>query len=162
MKASSISELKKELQELPQKQLVDLCLHLAKYKKDNKEFLDYLLFQAHDKPSFVSAVQGEIDLHFEELKMQSNLYFVKKSLRKLLRSITKYCKYINDKALAAQLHIYFCKKLNASGIPYQKSQLLINMYQQELKKINALILSLHPDLQLDYMSDLETLREVQF
>ena len=33
MKASTISELKKELVELPQKQLVDLCLHLAKYKK---------------------------------------------------------------------------------------------------------------------------------
>jgi hypothetical protein len=72
MKASSISELKKELNELPAKQLVELCLHLAKYKKDNKEFLDYLLFQAHDKASFVSAVKTEIDEHFTELKTQAN------------------------------------------------------------------------------------------
>ena len=43
MKVSSLSELKKELHELPQKQLMELCLSLAKYKKDNKEFLDYLL-----------------------------------------------------------------------------------------------------------------------
>ena len=97
MKVSSISELKKELHELPQKKLVELCLSLAKYKKDNKEFLDYLLFQAHDKANFILEIKNEIDQHFEELKQQISLYYVKKSLRKLLRLITKYCKYINDK-----------------------------------------------------------------
>jgi membrane-anchored protein YejM (alkaline phosphatase superfamily) len=155
MKASSISELKKELNELPAKQLVELCLHLAKYKKDNKEFLDYLLFQSHDKSSFVSAVKNEIDEHFNELKTQANLYYVKKSLRKLLRIITKYCKYISDKALAAELHIYFCQKMKDSGIPYHKSQLLVNMYEQQIKKINTLINGLHEDLQQDYLNDLE-------
>lgn len=155
MKASSISELKRELNELPAKQLMELCLHLAKYKKDNKEFLDYLLFQAHDKESFVSSVKQEIDEHFSELKFQSNLYYVKKSLRKLLRIITKYCKYIGDKALSADLHIYFCQKMKSSGIPYHKSQLLINMYEQQIKKINTLIQSLHEDLQQDYLNDLE-------
>ena len=74
MKVSSISEVKKELHELPQKKLVELCLSLAKYKKDNKEFLDYLLFQAHDKASFITAIKNEIDEHFEELKQQANLY----------------------------------------------------------------------------------------
>ena len=155
MKVSSISELKKELHELPQKQLVELCLSLAKYKKDNKEFLDYLLFQAHDKHSFISAVKSEIDEHFEELKSQSNLYYVKKSLRKLLRIITKYCKYVGDKAAAADLHIYFCVKLKQSGIPFHKSQLLINMYEQQLKKINTLVASLHEDLQQDYLNEIE-------
>ena len=116
MKVSSISEVKKELHELSQKQLVDLCLSLAKYKKDNKEFLDYLLFQSHDKASFISAIKNEIDEHFEELKLQSNLYFVKKSLRKLLRLITKYCKYIGHKPSATELHIYFCIKLKKSRI----------------------------------------------
>ena len=155
MKASSISELKKELNELPSKQLMELCLHLAKYKKDNKEFLDYLLFQAHDKESFIRSVKQEIDEHFMELKFQSNLYYVKKSLRKLLRIITKYCKYISDKALSADLHIYFCQKMKSSGIPYHKSQLLINMYEQQLKKIKTLIQTLHEDLQQDYLNDLE-------
>ncbi len=155
MKASSISDLKKELHELPQKQLVELCLHLAKYKKDNKELLDYLLFHAHDKASFVNTVKTEIDEHFIELKTQANLYYIKKSLRKLLRIITKYCKYISDKALAADLHIYFCQKIKAFGIPYHKSQLLVNMYEQQLKKINTLINGLHEDLQQDYLNDLE-------
>jgi hypothetical protein len=155
MKVSSLSELKKELHELPQKQLMELCLSLAKYKKDNKEFLDYLLFQSHDKQSFVTAIKTEIDEHFEELKFQTNLYFVKKSLRKLLRILTKYCKYMGDKASATDVHIYFCVKLKASNIPFHKSQLLVNMYEQQLKKINTLILGLHEDLQQDYFNELQ-------
>jgi hypothetical protein len=157
LKVSSISELKKELNELPQKQLVELCLSLAKYKKDNKEFLDYLLFQSHDKSSFISIVKFEMDEHFEELKHQPNLYYVKKSLRKLLRLITKYCKYVGDKSVSAEIHIYFCKKIKASSIPIQKSQLLINLYDQQLKKINSLILGMHEDLQQDYIQELESL-----
>ena len=159
MKAASLSELKKELNELPPKQLVELCITLAKYKKDNKELLDYLLFQAHDKPNFILEVKKEMDDHFDELKSQANLYYVKKSLRKLLRIINKYCKYVADKALAAELHIYFCEKLKRSNIPYKKSQLLVNMYEQEIKKINTLISSLHEDLQQDYLNDLEKILE---
>jgi hypothetical protein len=155
MKSATLNELKKELIELPPKQLAELCISLAKYKKDNKEFLGYLLFESHDNAAFVAEIKLEIDSHFQELKNQSNLYYVKKSLRKLLRIITKYCKYIGDKALAADLHIYFCLKLKESGIPFQKSQLLVNMYAQQLKKINTLISTLHDDIQGDYSSDLE-------
>lgn len=159
MKTASLSELKKELNDLPAKQLAELCVTLAKYKKDNKELLDYLLFEAHDKPNFILEVKKEIDENFLELKHQANLYYVKKSLRKLLRIINKYSKYISDKALSAELHIYFCQKLKQSGIPYRKSQLLVNMYDQEIKKINTLILGLHEDLQQDYLIDLDRLIE---
>jgi F0F1-type ATP synthase delta subunit len=159
MKTASLSELKKELNDLSPKQLAELCVTLAKYKKDNKEFLDYLLFEAHDKANFIQEVKKEIDEHFDLLKSQSNLYFVKKSLRKLLRIINKYCKYVADKASAAELHIYFCEKLKGSGIPYKKSQLLVNMYEQEIKKITTLISALHEDLQQDYRNDLERIME---
>ncbi len=155
MKTISLSELKKELQLLPQKELVELCIALAKYKKDNKEYLGYLLFESHDKTVFVNEIKAEVDAHFLALKGQSNLYLTKKSLRKILRIINKYCKYVADKAIAADLHIYFCDKLKNSGIQFRKSQLLINMYHQQLKKINVLISTLHEDLRNDYGRDLE-------
>lgn len=157
MKAVSLSELKKELQEIPNKELIELCAALAKYKKDNKEFLSYLLFEAHNKIAFVNEIKAEIDEHITTLKSQPNLYYVKKGLRKLLRSITKYSKYINDKATSADLLICFCSNLKQSGIPYHKSQLIVNMYEQQIKKTNALISSLHEDLQQDYIKDLENL-----
>lgn len=157
MKTSSLNDIKKELHELSPKQLVELCLSLAKYKKDNKEYLGYLIFESHDKNTFVASVKSEVDILFSQIEIDANLYYAKKSLRKILRQIVKYCKYVDDKALAAELHIYFCHKLKFSGIAFKRSQLIINMYEQELRKINALIASLHEDLQNDYLNDLESI-----
>ena len=155
MKSGSLSEIKKELQELEPKHLADLCIALAKYKKDNKEYLDYLMFESHDKNGFVAQVKQLVDENFVELNPSTNLYYAKKSLRKILRIINKYIKYIGDKAIAAELHIYFCKKLKASEIPIEKSARLVNLKAGEIKKINALICTLHEDLQHDYLKDLE-------
>ena len=155
MNSTSLQDLKKELQELPPKELVELCVALAKYKKDNKEYLGYLLFEAHNKTDFIKAVKAGVDGHFEELKNQPNLYYVKKGLRKQLRLLTKYSKYVNDKTLTAELLIYFCKKLKQSGIPFHKNKLIVNMYALQLKRINALVHSFHEDLQQDYKNDLE-------
>jgi hypothetical protein len=154
MKSASISDIKTELKELEPSRLKELCLQLAKYKKDNKEYLAFLLFESHDKNLFTTELKKEITDQFNAIDKTNNLYFVKKSLRKILRSIVKYCKYIDDKALAAELYIYFCDCLNESGIPYERSQLLVNMYAQQLKKINTLVAALHPDLQADYNNDL--------
>ena len=155
MKVSGLQDLKKELQELPPKELVELCVALAKYKKDNKEYLGYLLFEAHNKADFIKEVKAGVDEHFEELKQQPNLYYVKKGLRKQLRLLTKYSKYVNDKTLTAELLIYFCKKLKQSGIPFHKNKLIVNMYALQLKRINTLVDSFHEDLQQDYKNDLE-------
>jgi hypothetical protein len=61
MKTASIQELKQELQETSQNKLLDLCLRLAKFKKENKELLTYLLFEAHDEEVYISSVKVLID-----------------------------------------------------------------------------------------------------
>ena len=159
MKAVGLSEIKKELEHLQPKELLDVCISLAKYKKDNKEFLAYLLFEAQNKNQFIKTIKEELDQQFEVIKLQANLYYVKKGLRKILRILSKYTKYINDKAASAEIYIYFCVLLKSSGIPYHKSQLLVNLMEQQLKKINMLISTLHPDLQNDFLIDLETLHQ---
>ena len=57
MKPAVISEIKQELNTLSAKELLELCLQLAKYKKDNKELLSYLLFEADDLPSYIAGVK---------------------------------------------------------------------------------------------------------
>ncbi len=155
MKSGTLAEIKKELQELEPKQLADLCIALAKYKKDNKEYLDYLLFESHNKDGFVTQVKQLVDENFVELKSDINLYYAKKSLRKILRIINKYIKYVGDKAVAADLHIYFLRKLKQSKIPVEKSARLVNLKASEVKKIKSLIDALHEDLQYDYLKELE-------
>jgi hypothetical protein len=56
----------------------------------------------------------------------------------------------------ADLLIYFLKKLKASGIQYEKSKTLHNLFQSQLKKINTLVASLHEDLQYDYFKELSS------
>lgn len=120
MKAASISEIKQELLNTPPKKVVELCLRLARFKKENKELLTFLLFDAHDEAGYVQSIKEEIDEHFLQLNT-NNTYFIKKGLRKVVRQISKYCKYINEKSSEVEMRIYFCSRLNASGIPYTKN-----------------------------------------
>jgi hypothetical protein len=160
MKSFSLNELKKELLLLPAKDLADLCVALAKYKKDNKDFLGYLLVDAYDKQGYITDVKKEMDEFFSGLQTDANLYYVKKSLRKELRIINKYIRYINDKATTVDLLIYFCTRLKNSGIPFRNSKLIVNLYEQQLKKAHVLVSSLHEDLKNDHLNELQSLKLV--
>lgn len=156
MKASSLNELKQELQELPPKRVLEITLRLARFKKENKELVTYLLFEAQDESSYIKSIKAEVDKQLVELN-SSNIYLIKKSLRKILRSINKYIKYSGIKETEAELRIYYCKQIKNSGLPIKSSQQLINLYQNQLKKINTAVEKLHEDLQYDYLKELEDL-----
>jgi len=156
MKAASISEIKIELNNLPASQLAALCLQLAKYKKDNKELLSYLLFEETDMPAYIESVKKEMDAQFAQINI-SHLYFAKKSLRKILRITGKHIRYTGSKQAEAELLIYFCRQLKNSGIHFENSTVLTNLYQAQLKKINAAIAGFHEDLQYDYLKEIKKL-----
>ena len=92
MKSATIHEIKQELLTVKPAALVDLCLRLGRFKKENKELLTYLLFEAHDEAGYIRGIKEEIDNHFSEINL-SHLYFAKKSLRKIARIINKYSRY---------------------------------------------------------------------
>lgn len=157
MNVSSLQEVKQELQELPPKQLLELCLSLAKYKKDNKEYLAYLLFQSHDREGFIVEIKKETDKHFSEIQALTNLYPIRKGLRTTLRIINKYCKYMGDKAVTAELLIYFCRKVKQTKIPIHKSARLQNLFNTQVKRIRSAVSFLHEDLQADFLRELDEL-----
>ena len=156
MKAASISDIKQELTNLQPAKLLELCLRLAKYKKDNKELLNYLLFEANDEQIYISNVKKEMEESFAEIN-QSNLYFAKKSLRKILRNTAKHIRYTASKQAEVELLLYFCQTLKHSGIPLKNSTVLNNLYQFQLKKVAKVIATLHEDLQYDYLKELNKL-----
>jgi len=156
MKTASIQELKQELQETSQPKLLDLCLRLAKFKKENKELLTYLLFEAHDEEAYIISVKMIIDEGFAELP-KANIYLTKKSLRKILRITNKYIKYTGSKQAEVALLIYFCGKMKERIANIQRSTALHNVYLQQIKKINVSLKVLHEDLQYDFRRDLDGL-----
>ena len=158
MKAATIHEIKQELSAVKPAELVELSLRLARFKKENKELLTYLLFEAHDEQGYISSIKKEIDELFETINL-SHLYFAKKTLRKIVRVINKYCRYSGNKQTEIELRIWFCQKLKASGIPFHRNTVISNLYQSQLKKINAILSTLHEDLQYDYLKELKPLME---
>ncbi|MBL0131226.1 MAG: hypothetical protein IPP43_08995 [Chitinophagaceae bacterium] len=156
MKAATIIELKQELLNSSPATLTDLCLRLARFKKENKELLTYLLFEAHDTVSYIKNVQGVIDFQFEGMN-KSNVYLVKKTLRKIVRTVAKYTRYSGLASVEIELLIYFCARMKALDIPINTNPALLTIYQNQLKKINKTVASLHEDLQYDYLKEITKL-----
>ena len=57
MKAATLNELKQEITTLTPKQVLDICMRLAKHKKENKELITYLLFEANDEETFIKNIK---------------------------------------------------------------------------------------------------------
>ena len=154
MTTASLSEIKKELHTLDQETVESLCNRLAKYKKENKELLTYLLFEAHDEKAYIENVKEELRELFKTLP-SSNVYLIKKTLRKILRFANKQIKYSGIKQTELELRIFFCTKIKEARIPLHSGTVLFNLYQQQLKKIEAALSKLPEDLQADYERELK-------
>jgi hypothetical protein len=156
MKAASLKEIRFELSNLPPKQLQELCLRLAKYRKENKELLSYLLFEAYDEEQYIREVKSLIDELFLDIN-KSNAYFAKKSIRKILRITNKHIKFSGLKQTEVELLIHFCKSLKMSGLALVENTALGNMYTRLLKRIDKSLSFLHEDLQYDYSQEIRLL-----
>ena len=156
MKAATLNEIKQELTNLPSTKVLELCLRLGRFKKENKELLTYLLFEAHNIPEFIENIKIEIETQFDSINT-SSVYFVKKSLRKILRLINKYSRYSGLANVEIELLVYFCTKINELKSSFKTNQVIFNIYQFQLKKINKVLITMHEDLQYDYQKQLDEL-----
>lgn len=153
MKAVTIKELSQELQLCSPKELRNLCLRLARFKKENKELLTYLLIEVSDEVSYIESVKSEIDEQFVQINRES-YYLFKKSVGKILRNTRKYIRYSQKRQTEIELLIYFCKKLKKISPSIQKNVGLLNLYNRQINTIIKKISSLHEDLQYDYEKEL--------
>jgi len=156
MKPANISFIRQELKNRPPDQLFEMCLRLARFKKENKELLTYLLFEADDEQAYIKSVKLEMDEMFAGIN-KSNIYFVKKSVRKILKITNKFIKYSGKKTTEVELLIHFCFKLKVYDDMIVKSLAMQNMYSRQIQKIKTTIKSLHEDLQFDYANELNPL-----
>jgi|TARA_R100000789_G_C2959251_1_gene137397 hypothetical protein len=154
MKAASLSEIKKELKHKTEEELLTYCLSLSRFKKENKELLTYLLFEASDEEGYIQSVKNEIDLQFSEINNQ-NYYWMKKTIRKVLRLTRKYIRYSKKKSTEVELLIYFCHKLLFLKPSIKENATLINLYDRLIISIRKTIAKMEEDLQYDYNLQLE-------
>ncbi len=157
MKAATLAQIKKELQHRDAEELLQLCLRLGRFKKENKELLTYLLFESDSEEGYRETVKEEVELQFSEVNTNSYFY-IKKSVRKILRGIKKYIRYSGNKETEVVLLLYFCEKLKAFTPSIKRNTTLTNLYERQLAFIEKKIAVLHEDLQYDYGLVLEELK----
>ncbi|MBS9464060.1 hypothetical protein KIM67_16685 [Flagellimonas sp. 389] len=159
MKAATVVQIKKELQHRNPEELLELCLRLSKFKKENKELLTYLLFEADNEEGYVQTVKLEVDALFSEINTNSYFY-IKKSVRKILRNLKKYIRYSGNKETEVELLLYFCQKLKDFRPSIERNTTLTNLYERQLTYLQKKIALLHEDLQYDYGLLLEELKGI--
>ncbi|TCZ71038.1 hypothetical protein [Flaviaesturariibacter aridisoli] len=156
MNPASLADIKSALKNQDSKELSELVLRLARYKKENKELLSFLLFHDADLPGYLREVKEELDEVFADMNKNS-VYLAKKTIRKALRLANKHIRYTASKEAEIELLLHFCVSLKGSKLPLQKSAALLNLYNGQLKKVRAAISTLHEDLQYEYVRELERL-----
>ncbi len=157
LEKEKIHLLKKELNLRSQKELVEVCLSMAKLKTENKEMLTYLLFDAEDPLAYAQRVKSEILLQFEAVT--GHYYYSTKSLRKTLRLINKYSRFTKFKQGETELLLYF-SELYLKIIPAEIKHLpLLGLQYRSLSKAVGLIQKMQEDLQYDYSLEYSKLRE---
>ena len=157
MKAATVHQIKQELKTLQPEELLELCLRLSKFKKENKELLTYLLYESADEATYVESVKEEVDRQFEEINT-STYYFIKKSVRKILRTIKKYVRYSDKKETEVELLIYFCNKLADFSPSMDGSKALRGIYDRQKEAAQKSVSALHEDLQYDFEDALSALK----
>lgn len=154
MQIPSLSEIKKELSYLNEKEVNELLLDIVKFSRENKAYLYFRLYSRDNPGLFVEMVQQELEEEFAKAN-RSNSYYVKKSSQTIRRKLNKNLKLSKNKTDQIDLILFFCEKLKEYGYLKSRNSIVDNLYQVQLGKAKKLISGLHEDLKWDYEMKME-------
>lgn len=154
MQIPSLSEIKKELSYLNEKEVNELLLDIVKFSRENKAYLYFRLYSRDNPGLFVEMVQQELEEEFAKAN-RSNSYYVKKSSQTIRRKLNKNLKLSKNKTDQIDLILFFCEKLKEYGYLKSRNPIVDNLYQVQLGKAKKLISGLHEDLKWDYEMKME-------
>ncbi len=160
MNAPSISELKKDLTKKPADDLINYCIRLAKFKKENKDLLAYLLYEMGDEELYKASVKQDIDDMLDEIETGRNVYFIKKGLRKVLRRVNIKIRFTEIMQSKIDIQLYFYLQAGRRFPPSGKVLPLHNFYILGIKRIRAAVAKLEEDLQADYRAGIDELESL--
>jgi hypothetical protein len=155
MTKASLPELRRAINNVPSGELPELCIRLARFKKENKELLSYLLFEADDEPEYIRKIKLEIEEQFSDLN-RSTPYMTKKGIRKILTFTNQRIRYSGQKRTEVELLIHFCKRFKKE-VPFRYNIPIKNIYLRQVEKIRKTISLLHEDLQYDFNEEIKEL-----
>jgi hypothetical protein len=154
MEVAPLSHIKQELKHQSPARLIELCLHMAKFSKDNKEMLNYLLFETGNEEQYRQDIKQEITEMFEYVDHYS-VYFAKKTLRKILRFLKKHMAYTISKRTEVELQIHFCLEMRELPDQLLSHPVVFNIVKIQSRKASNMVAKMDEDIQFDYKADME-------
>jgi hypothetical protein len=158
MKIATLAEIKKNLNQLTDKELVEVITLMAKSSVDNKKFLFFHLYGRDNPNLFTEMVEEELEMEFQKASTY-NYHTAKKSAQKIRRIMNKLLKYNKDKATQLELIAFFCEKMVEEGYLRHRHPVIDNLYRIQVGKIEKLQMGLHEDLQYDYQERIDALKK---
>ena len=155
MDTASIKQLKDTLSTLGREELTRLLLRIVKFKKENKELLTFLLFEADDLDAYVYEISLEIKDEFENYRLKT-AYYKRKGCRRILRMLKKYIKYAADKEVEVRLLLAYVAIL-AESKTFITDRVIQKIAFRQLLLAEKSIVKLHEDLQYEYRLEFKEL-----
>ncbi len=153
MKAATAKELRDELKDKTAVELREIVLRLSRFKKENKELLSYLLFEAHHEDDYIATIKSHIDRQMLEINT-ANGYYAKKGIRRLLKETKKFIRYSGNKETEVALLIHYCRSLQETHPSLMSNRIIKDIVKRQIVLIKVRISTLHADLQYDYEREL--------
>jgi len=157
MPTASLSDIKKEIKDMTRDELRDLCHRLGRFKVENKTLLTYELFYKDNEPAYVEVIKEELSSQLALMNTDSYFY-MKKTIRKVLRQLRLFSRLSRQKATEIELLLFFCEELNQLRPSIHHNTMLHNLYARQIAAISKKMAGLHEDLQYDYNLILEDLK----
>lgn len=154
MKTATLKEIKDELKHSSQEELIEYCLRMVKFKKDNKELLTYMMFEADNDNLYIADLKEEVDVSFSEVN-KTNHWAGKKQVRKILSKLKKNIRYAQKKEIEIEMLLHFCNRLQNFHPLIDRNKVMQNTLETQLRMTKKAVSTLHPDLQMDYAQQLE-------
>ncbi|SCY26471.1 hypothetical protein SAMN05192588_1947 [Nonlabens sp. Hel1_33_55] len=153
MKAATAKQIRDELKDRTETELREIVLRLSRFKKENKELLSYLLFEAHHEEDYIQTIKSHIDEKLLEINT-SNGYYAKKAIRRILKETKKFIRYSGNKETEVAILIHFCKSLQETHPKLMSNKIVRDIVKRQIVLIKVRISTLHEDLQYDYQREL--------
>lgn len=151
MSTNKLNDLKKEISNVPRKQLETICLQLAKHKVENKDLLAYLLFDSDDPLEYARQIKIELDQFFSISFPAKTNYNAAKLLRKAQKLITKYSKFTKSAAGEIDLMLHFSDLFLQNFSLRNHYHPLPLIYFRSVSRLGKIMIKLHEDVLMDYL-----------
>ncbi len=149
MQSSSLKDIKSDLKNCTQEELLELTLRLLRFKKDNKELISYLLYESENDFVFIETCKEEMEMAFQQIN-KSNFFFIRKGIRKTLSLTKKNIRYAQKKNIEIELLLHFCRLLIEFRPSVKNNKVLMNTLETQGRMIKKAISTMNDDLKHDY------------